>query len=226
MAHVLGVPEPRGHGAVPADGRRVRRQGDAAARLRGDRGARLDADRPSGAAAALPPAGHDDDRQAARLPRRVAGRVRRRGAAAGARRDPHLRRRLEPRPVRAGAGAGAVPRRQRLLGPARPRPRPGRAHPQDLADRVPRLRRPAGDAGDRGRARSVRAAARRRPGRAAPPELLRRRPGHAVREPVRHADRLGLRLGPAGRVGPTWRAASGRSRRTTPRIRTRSVHWR
>ena len=33
VAHVLGLRQPRGHRAVPADGRRLRRQGDAAARL-------------------------------------------------------------------------------------------------------------------------------------------------------------------------------------------------
>ena len=65
--------QPRGHRAVPADGRRVRRQGDAAARLRRGRRARRDPDRPSGPAAADPHAGHDDDRQAARLPRRRGG---------------------------------------------------------------------------------------------------------------------------------------------------------
>ena len=64
-----GPDELRGHGAVPADGRRLRRQGDAAARLRGDRRARRPLDRPAGAAAAEPHAGHDDDRQAARVPR-------------------------------------------------------------------------------------------------------------------------------------------------------------
>ena len=56
----------------------VRRQGDAAARLRRDRRARRHAHRPPGAAAAQPHAGHDDDRQAARLPRAVEGRLRRR----------------------------------------------------------------------------------------------------------------------------------------------------
>ena len=91
--------QPRRHRAVPADGRRLRRQGDAAARVRRDRGARRDPHRPPGPAAAEPHPGHDDDRQAARLPRPVAGRVRRRGPAAGARRHADLRRRLEPRPV-------------------------------------------------------------------------------------------------------------------------------
>ena len=103
------------------------------------------------------------------------------GRLAGARGDADLRRRLEPRPLRAGAGPGAVPRRQRLLDPARARPRPDRADPQDVADRVPRLRRPAGDARHRGHPRPLRPAARHRPGRAAPPQLLRRRPGHALR---------------------------------------------
>ena len=73
VAHVLGLHEPRGHRAVPADGRRLRRQGDAAARLRGDRRARRHAHRAAGAAAAEPHAGHDDDRQAARVPRRRGG---------------------------------------------------------------------------------------------------------------------------------------------------------
>ena len=90
----------------------------------------------------------------------VAGRLRRRRPAAGARRDPDLRRRLEPRPLRAGAGAGAVPHRQRLLDPQRAGERPDRQDPQDLADRVPRVRRPAGDARHRGHPRPLRAAAR------------------------------------------------------------------
>ena len=55
-----------GDRAVPADGRRVRRQGDAAARARGGRRAGRDAHRAAGPAAAHPQAGHDDDRQAAR----------------------------------------------------------------------------------------------------------------------------------------------------------------
>ena len=111
----------------------------------------------------------------------VAGRLRRRRPAAGARGDAHLGRRLEPRPERAGPRARALPRRQRLLDPARPPARPGRAHPQDLADRVPRLRRTAGDAGDRGHPRPLRAAARDRSDRAEEQQLLRRRAGNAVR---------------------------------------------
>ena len=130
--------QPRRDRPVPADGRRVRRQGDAAARARGGRRARRDADRSPGAAAADPSAGHDDDRQAARLPRHVEGRLRRRRAVHRARGDADRRRRLEPRPVRAGALARAVPHRQRLLDPRRTRARPDREDQQDLADRVPR----------------------------------------------------------------------------------------
>ena len=63
-----GPDELRGHRAVPADGRRVRRQGDAAARLRRDRRARRPAHRATRPAAAQPHPGHDHDRQAARLP--------------------------------------------------------------------------------------------------------------------------------------------------------------
>ncbi len=218
VAHVLGRRQPRGHRAVPADGRRVRRQGDAAARVRRDRGARRDPHRPPGPAAAHPHPGHDDDRQAARLPRPVAGRLRRRRPPAGARRHADLRRRLEPRPVRAGAGAGALPRRQRLLDPPRARQRPDRADQQDLADRLPRLRRPAGDAGHRGHPRPVRAAARHRPDRAAPPQLLRRRA-----RPRRTASRCATPSGwppPGTRCSPTRRrrARGGRrSRSSTPR---------
>ncbi len=91
VAHVLGVPEPRGDRAVPADGRRLRGQGDAAARVRRHRGPRGDHHRPPGAAAPAAPAGHHDDRQAARLPRRVEGRLRRGRPPARARGHDHLR---------------------------------------------------------------------------------------------------------------------------------------
>ena len=201
--------QPRRHRAVPADGRRVRRQGDAAARVRRGGGARRDAHRPTGAAAAQPHPGHDHDRQAARLPRAVAGGLRRRRPAAGARRHADLRRRVEPRPVRAGAGPRAVPRRQRLLDPPRAGERPSRADPQDLADRVPRVRRTAGDAGDRGRPRPVRAAPRDRPGRPAPAQPLRRRPGHAVRAAGAARAPRGDRVGPGASTAP--RSRGGRA---------------
>ena len=72
--------EPRRHRPVPADGRRLRWQGDAAPRLRRHRRPRRHPHRPPGAAAPQPDPGHDDVRQAARLPRAVAGRLRRRRA--------------------------------------------------------------------------------------------------------------------------------------------------
>ena len=68
----------------------------------------------------------------------LAGRLRRRRAAPGAQRDADLGRRLEPRPVRAGAGPGAVPHRQRLLDPEHRGARPDREDQQDVADGVPR----------------------------------------------------------------------------------------
>ena len=132
----------------------------------------------------------------------------------------HLRWRVEPRPVRAGAGPRAVPHRQRLLDPARAGARPHREDEHHLADGLPGLRRPAGDARDRGRARPVRAAPGSRPGRPAAPQLLRRRAGHAVR-PAGPASRPARRrLGAGDRVGRPRRAA-GRDRGATTQS---SVH--
>ena len=106
------------------------------------------------------------------------------------------------------------------------RPRPGGAHPQDVADRVPRLRRTAGDAGDRGHPRPLRPAARDRPGRPAPAQLLRRRPGHALRAGgppprARPAPRGSRCCRPA-----TSRAVARRSRPSTPPTTTPSAAWR
>ena len=128
--------------AVPADGRRVRRQGDAAARLRRRRGPGRDPHRTPGAAAAEPDAGHHHDRQAAPVPRQLGGRLRRRLPDPRAAGHPDQRRRLEPGPVRAGAGPGAVPHRQRLLGAGHPRARPDRQDQQDA--RRPRSAASAG----------------------------------------------------------------------------------
>ena len=152
--------QPRGDRAVPAHGRRLRRQGDAAARVCRHRGSGGDPHRPSGAASPQPEPGHHDVGQAPPVPRVVDRRVRRRRPHRGPARDAHLRRRLEPRPVRAGPGPGAVPRRQRLLDPRHRGPGPGRQDPQDLPDRLPRVRRPAGHARHRGHPRPQRPAAR------------------------------------------------------------------
>ena len=54
---------------------------------------------------------------------------------------------------------GAVPHRQRLLDPQRPGERPDRQDQQDVPDRVPRVRRAAGDDRHRGHPRAVRATA-------------------------------------------------------------------
>ena len=98
--------------------------------------------------------------------------------------------------------------------------------PQDLADRVPRLRRSAGDARDRGHHRPLRAGARDRPGRAAAAQLLRRRAGHAVR-PAGPAPRA-ARCRPGSRCPrpPVSTPAGPRSRRSTRRTRTPSAGWR
>ena len=112
--------------------------------------------RAAGPVAAQPDPGPHDVGQAPRVPRAVARRLRRRGTPAGARGDADVRRRMEPGPVGAGARPGPVPRRQRLLDPRHPGHRPGRPHPQDVADRLPRLRRTAGDARHRGHPRPVR----------------------------------------------------------------------
>ena len=106
------------------------------------------------------------------------------------------------------------------------RARPDREEQQDLADRVPRLRRSAGDARDRGHHRPLRAGARDRPGRAAAAQLLRRRAGHAVR-PAGPAPRAaGLGLGAGVRAPPVWTRGGPRSRRSTRRTRTPSAGWR
>ena len=173
--------ELRGHRAVPADGRRLRRQGDAAARLRRDRRARRPAHRATRPVAAQPHPGHDHDGQAARIPLVLEGRVRRRRTDPGTHRDADRGRRLEPRPVRARAGAGAVPHRQRLLDPEHRGARPDREDEQDVADRVPGLRRPPGHAGDREHPRPLRARARDQRPRTAPAQPLPSRTDHAVR---------------------------------------------
>ena len=224
-------PRPRpaeqpGHRAVPAHGRRVRRQGDAAARTRGRRRAGGHAHRSPGPAAADPSAGHDDDRQAARLPRDVAGRLRRRRPVHRARGHADLRRRLEPRPLRTRAVTGALPHRQRLLHPRHPGAGSHREDQQDLADRVPRLRRAAGHARGRGHHRSLRAAARDRARPGPPPQLLRRGRDDAVRA-ARAAPRAdGARVGPGPRHAASSYAGSARSRRTTRSTRTPSGAWR
>ena len=91
---------------------------------------------------------------------------------------------------------GAVPHRQRLLDPQRPRERPDRQDQQDVPDGVPRVRRAAGDDRHRGHPRPVRAPARRRPDDAAAAQLLRPGPDHALRPAGPAPGARGRRLGP------------------------------
>ena len=106
---------PPGHRAVPADGWRLRRQGVPAARAGGRRRARRHPDRAPGEPAAQPHPGHHHDRQAAPVLRHLGGGLRRRQASLRAARHADQQRRLEPGPVRAGAGPSALPHRQRVL---------------------------------------------------------------------------------------------------------------
>ena len=208
--------EPRGDRPVPADGRGLRGQGDAAARVRRRRRPRRAPHRPPRAAAPQPGTGHDDDRQAARLPHPVARRLRRRRAAPCPRRDAHLRRRVEPRPLRAGPRPGPVPRRQRLLDPPRPGARQDRPDAQDLPDGLPGVRRAPGDARHRGRHRPVR-----------PPPRGSTRPtcGGATSTPRDRppptASRCGTRSAPPAAGTGSWRPGTSRPGRPASRRGTR-----
>ena len=181
-------------------------------------------DRPPGPAPPQPDPGPHHEREAARVPRRVAGGLRRRRPDPGPRGDADRGRRLEPGPLRAGAGPGALPHRQRLLGAPHQGERPDREDQQDLADGLPWLRWAAGDDRDRGHPRPLRAAARDRPGGAAPAQLLpltRRHPAdHPLRPagPPSRASRGGL--GRGHRVRPTSAPARRRSGGSTPSTRT------
>ena len=176
-----GPGEPRRHGPVPADGRGLRGKGDAAARVRRHRGPRSRPDGAAGAAAPHPDPGPHHDRQAARFPRPVARRLRRHRPHPGAGCNPDLGRRLEPRPLGTRSRPGPLPRRQRVLDPEPEGQRPDRADAQDVPDRVPRVRRPPGDARHRGRPRPLRPTPRDRPRAAATAELLRGGSAHPVR---------------------------------------------
>ena len=99
-------------------------------------------------------------------------------------------RRLEPGPVRAGAGPRAVPHRQRVLDPRHRGHRPGGQDQPAIEHRVPRLRRAAGHDRHRGHPGPLRAFAGRRTARAAAPELLRARA-----RPPRTASRCGTPSG-------------------------------
>ena len=164
--------------------------------LRRGRGARRDPDRATGAAPADPHPGHDDDRQAARVPRHLAGRLRRRTAGSSA---------LEA--TLTADGGWSLDLSEPVLARAL-------CH-VDNAYLIPDIRvqgriaqtnktsqtafrgfgGPAGDARDRGHPRPLRAAARDRPGGPAPPQLLHRGAAHAVR--------------PAGAARPTGSARPG-----------------
>ena len=135
-------------------------------------------------------------------------------------------RRLEPGPVRTGAGPRPLPHRQRLLDPEHRGARADLQDQQDLADRVPRVRRAAGHDRDREHPRPVRARAWPERPRAAPAQLLHGRADHPVR-PGRCATRSAS-SGPGARCWrpATWIGGWSRSRRSTPPTSTPSGRWR
>ena len=92
------------------------------------------------------------------------------------------------------------------------RARPDRADPQDLADRVPRLRRPAGDARDRGHPRPVRPAAR-----ASTPPTCAAATSTPTARPRRTASRCGTPSALERGVGP------GAATRRTSRRRSAEI---
>ena len=226
VAHVLGMQCPPRHRAVPADGRRLRRQGVPAARPGRDRRAGRGAHRPAGEPAAEPHPGHHHDRQAAPVPGQLGGRLRRRQPDLRAAGHADQQRRLEPRPVRAGARPGAVPHRQRLLDPGHHRARPDRQDQPELQHGVPRLRRPAGHDRHRGHPGPLRTAARGRAGRPAAQQLLRTRPGHAVRPagPARRTARRHLVDPDRAQRLPRPQGRDRRVQRRAPGHQTRAGH--
>ena len=198
VARVLGRAEAPGDRRVPAHGRRVRRQGSPGQHRgrRSRRSARGRRGRPVRVRLTRA-ARHGAHRQAASVPGAILGRASPAdGRIAGAEAGALLRRRLEPRPVRSRSCWRALfhcDNAYRL--PAVDADRPRVPHAQDVADRVPRLRRPAGHAGDRG---DPRAGAR----------SGCRSPAHVVRERnfYREGDttHYGQRVDEAGRIATIW----------------------
>ena len=126
----------RGGVRMPADGRRIRRQGVAGRAMGLPRRAGRAGDRTAGEAAPRPRRRHDHDRQAPRLPRRLALRLRPRGRARRRRRRAQRPLRLLGRPLPRRERPGHVPRRQRLLLPGGADPLPAGAHRHGVEHRV------------------------------------------------------------------------------------------
>ncbi len=170
-----------GHGAVPADGRRIRREGDAGQSLGGDCGSW----------------GVEDGRPVCvRLPRHLdmalTGKrhpflarfhvgFERRRAYSGTRVVAVFGWRLESRSFRAGHVARTVPLRQRVSDTGAGCARLGLQDAQDIADGISRIRRTAGHDRDRGHSRSHCAHARPAAACGSRAEFLSRRRCHALR---------------------------------------------
>ena len=115
VAEALGPAHASGRLHLQADGGRLRRQGNARRNSRDDGGARGRENRPGGARHLQQRRRHVLDRQAARVPRRVGSRLRRRRPNSGLPRAVLFRRRRGGRSFDLGDGTHDAARRQFVL---------------------------------------------------------------------------------------------------------------
>ena len=178
---------------MPADGRRLRRQGNADVPVRVHRGDPRAAHRPCGEAAARPRHRHALDRQAPRVPPRLRRGIRRRRPHRRPRAHAGLALRVLGRPVRPGQRPRGLPCRQRLLAAASRHSLAALPHQHRVRHGVSRLRRSAGHVRDRAGDGRHRPRARPRPARRAQGEPVRH--AESQRHAVRHDDRGQHRAG-------------------------------
>ena len=207
----------RGDDHRAAHGRRLRRQGDAAEPLRRGGGGGGEEVGAGGEDPARPRRRHGGDRQAARFPQRLRGRVRRRRADPGGGRDVRGALRVLGGPERAGDGPGAVPCRQRVLLSGGKAGLQADENEHGLQYRVPRVRRAAGADHRRADHGGDRLRAGQGPAGGAAGELLRR--GRAQRHalsPDGDGQRHRAGGGRAGRLVGLCGAAAGGAATGTP----------
>ena len=206
------------HRRDAAHGRRLRRQGEPGLRLGGARRARRARDRRAHASCRLD---RDDDfvltgkRHDFRADWR--GRLRRPRPRRRLRRHAQRALRLLGRSLARRRRPRDVPRRQLLLAARRPHRLAAAEDQHRLQHRLPRLRRPAGHAGDRAGDGRDRARARPRSARRAQGQFLpRRRRPHALRP-----DGRGLRDAAGDDRGARSLERLSRAARRDPRIQRR-----
>ena len=183
---------------------------------------------PARARPADAPAGHGADRQAPPVPGALPRRLRRPTARLRALAIAAVqRRRLVARPELPGARPRDVPHRQLLPRAAHGRGRPRLPDAPRLAHRLPRLRRPAGHARDRGDRRSRRAGARPAAARRPRAQLLSR--GRRRRTTARWCgdpDRIARIWSELQAPAPLRGALGGGRRLQRRQPRTSSAAWR